>query len=330
MTTDHQQRIIGAYYFRGGMFTCVPHHVRAELDEMATMGTNVVCLAVTENDLNYNHSNLHFLIKEIHLRSMQVYFVPSRIAGITAGAPLESCAEGYRWPHTVTINPDGKPLVRKIGCVCSFYHEEIEQHFKDVATRMITEFAVDGIIWDEPKSTNWQDFSERAKRDNPNTDFRIYMQDFVRFMSRINHHLKTVKPDLTIVHFDEACRNDIVAEESARIDHMDYYGVDGRPWRSEETGPARNISEQKVLLGYGERYLHAARKEGKKTFALIENQRLGSGTIERFEEHISEVIALDIDMLVYYYYGFYEEDPERNMNVIRQHIARNSSKIGQE
>jgi hypothetical protein len=79
--TCHQDRLLGAYYFRGGMFTCVPHHVQAQLDEMASFGTNIVCLAVVVQDLGYNRHNLAWLCEAIHARGMQVYFVPSRMAG---------------------------------------------------------------------------------------------------------------------------------------------------------------------------------------------------------------------------------------------------------
>ena len=52
----------GACYFRGGMFTCVPRNVRADLDEMAEWGSDVVCLAVNVPDLNYNATSIGFLV----------------------------------------------------------------------------------------------------------------------------------------------------------------------------------------------------------------------------------------------------------------------------
>lgn len=323
MTTDHSQRLIGAYYFRAGMFTMVPEHVRAQLDDMAAMGTDVVCLAVNDRDLVYNHANLAFLVDESHARGMQVYFVPSRIAGITAGAPLTADGLGYVHPHTWTINQDGTPLVRNgMGVVCSFYHPEVEAHFITVVSQMITDYAIDGIIWDEPKSTNWQDFSDTARANNPDADFRIYMQDMAAFFSRINARLKTLRPDLVICHFDEACRRDEVAEESARIEHLDYYGTDGVPAAPVSDDPACNRRDQKVLPFYGERYLTAAKANGCKTLALVENQRLSAEGVRAFAEAMPAIMQMDIDFMIYYYYGFVQDDVEGNMDVVRQHIAR--------
>jgi len=182
---------------------------------------------------------------------------------------------------------------------------------------MVRLFGPDGIIWDEPKSTNWQDFSQKALEHNPEGDFRIYLQDFTAFFSRINGRLKATHPSLEILHFDEACRWDEVVEATVRIEHVDYVGVDGRPWVTEDRDPAENRRTQKVLPYYGERYVSAAREQGKRTFALIENQRLNPEELEWFERDIDTVLRIDADLLLYYYYGFHQADVERNMQVIR-------------
>lgn len=315
-----KERKMGAYYFRAGMFTLVPDHIRLQLDDMRSIGTDIVCLAVTGNDGSYNHQNLEFLIQESHARGMEVYFVPSRTAGITAGAPLTADAFGYHAPHTWTRNRDGTPLVRKLGVLCSFYYPEVEDHVYSEVEQMVSRFQPDGIIWDEPKSTNWQDFSEKALENNPEGNFEIYLNDYAAFFSRINARLKQAHPDVKLLHFDEACRWHPVVEATAKIQHLDYMGVDGVPCVSTETGPAANLREQKVLPVYGERYLVAARKADINTFALIENQRLSLEGLERFERDIDRVLDIDADLLLYYYYGFHQADVERNMNVIRTHL----------
>ena len=315
-------RTLGAYYFRGGMFTCVPRNVRADLDEMATLGTDVVCLAVDYPDLGYNAANVGFLVDEIHARGMKAFFVPSRMAGITAGAPLTADVLGYRYPHTWTLNRDGTPAVRRaVGVICSFYYPEVERHFVDVVGEMITRWAVDGIVWDEPKSTNWQDFSPVALAGNPDGDFRTYMRDYAAFFSRVNAALKQKRPDLCIVHFDEACRNDIVVEESAKIAGLDYFGVDGKPW-PREASPETGERATKVIHHYGERYLRHARAHGLGSFALVENQQFSNAVYPLYEQHVFDLLHMDIDFLVYYYYGFHEDDPERNMAITRRFITQ--------
>jgi hypothetical protein len=69
MKTDRE---LGAYYFRGGMFTLVPDHVRADLDGMAELGTTLVCLAVNAPDMSYNRTNLDFLVSETRKRGMDI------------------------------------------------------------------------------------------------------------------------------------------------------------------------------------------------------------------------------------------------------------------
>ncbi len=313
-------RKLGAYFFRGGMFTLVPHHIREQLDDMRSLGTDIVCLAVNGQDSSYNHMNIEFLVEECHLRGMEVYFVPSRTAGITAGAPLTADTLGYRFPHTWTVDREGKPLVRACGVLCSFYYPEVEEHVFSEVDDMVSRYRPDGIIWDEPKSTNWQDFSAKALENNPEGDFERYLKDFSSFFSRINARLKQAHPDLKLLHFDEACRWDPVVKATAEIEHLDYIGVDGRPWVAPCEDAADNRREQKVLPLYGERYLSAARAQGAKTFALIENQRLDQQELESFERDIERVLEIDADLMLYYYYGFHQADVERNMQVIRDHL----------
>lgn len=310
--------MLGAYYFRVGMFTLVPEQIRVDLDWMRAIGTDAVCLAVNVNDLDCNRLNLDFLVEAIHGAGMQVFFVPSRIAGITAGAPLTPSLLGYLHPDSWSLDRDGAPYMRRVGPVCSFYHPAVADWFVEQVGIMIRDWPVDGIIWDEPKSTYWQDFAPRALDQNPTGDFRHYMRDFAAFFGGVNLRLRTLRPDLTLIHFDEACRNDIVVEESARIAGLDYFGADGRPWVCADPSRARST---KVLPDYGERFLRAARAEGKHTFALLENQRLTVEETAWMERDLPRVLALDIDYLAYYYYRAEAATAARNMELMRTHLA---------
>ncbi|RMG54346.1 MAG: hypothetical protein D6722_29130 [Bacteroidetes bacterium] len=188
---------------------------------------------------------------------------------------------------------------------------------------MPDQFKLDGIIWDEPKSTwwEWQDFSELALRDNPEGDYVKYLEDFAAFFSEINAALKALKPDLTIVHFDEACRDDSVVNISATIEHLDFFGTDGKPFPLTKTENIAN-RDKKVLPHYGERYLQAGRENGLKTMMLVENQRLSREEISRMDATFPQILEMDVDLLLYYYWGFYDEDPEYKMEVIRRHVPR--------
>ncbi|NRB47173.1 MAG: hypothetical protein HRU41_05830 [Saprospiraceae bacterium] len=319
----NSDKLLGAYYFGGGYFTLVPNNVRADLDGMKALGTDIICIGITENDIKYNEANIKFIVGEAHQRGMQVYAVPSRMAGITAGQPIEPPLFGYHHPHTVTIRKDGSPIIRKShGILSSFYHPEVKQYFLDMTTKMVSEFDLDGIIWDEPKSTyiGWQDFSSLALQNNPDSSYVKYIQDFAQFFSEINLELKKQKPELTIVHFDEACRNDTVIVESAKIQGLDFYGADGHPYPTELSHHTGNRAT-KVLPVYGEKYLKEARKNNLKTMMLVENHYLTGEQLDHTEKYLPEIIQYDVDLLLYYYYGFYKEDTERNMDIIKKNIS---------
>jgi hypothetical protein len=317
-------RKLGVYYFRQGLFSYVPRSIEAELDDIAETGTDCVCVAVNFTDLGLNDENMYRLGEAIAKRGMELYLVPSRVAGITAGAPLTPDYYGYAAPHTWTILKEGKPLIRRVGPVCSFYHPEVEEHVIETVSQMITSYRPAGIIWDEPKSTNWQDFSALALANNPTGDFRRYLRDYVEFFSRVNLALKEQFPELCIVYFDEACRPDPVVEETARIAGMDYFGVDGRPWDCRDEAIER---ERKVLFNHGERYLRGAREHGLGSFALVEHQRLSVEDNEIFASNLDRIAGLDIDFMAYYYYRVGSGDIERNMELARA-MARRFKGIG--
>jgi hypothetical protein len=246
------------------------------------------------------------------------------MAGITAGQPVEPPLFGYHHPHTATLRQDGTPVVRKRhGILRSFYHPEVEDYFVEKVTAMLDLWEIDGIIWDEPKSTvpEWQDFSALALKNNPDSSFVTYMQDFAAFYTRINEKLKEKDPDLTLVHFDEACRNDTVIEVSATIGHLDYYGTDGKPYPTDRS-PHTGNRATKVLPYYGEKYLEAARKNNLGTMMLVENQRLSYREVEDMEETFPEILQMGVDFLIYYYYGFYNEAQDENMRVIREYVPQ--------
>lgn len=319
--------MLGAYYFGAGYFTLVPENIRHDLDDMKSLGTDVICIGITENDIEINTGNIKFIVEESHKRGMKVFAVPSRMAGITAGQPVEPPLFGYHNPHTVAIRKDGTPVVRKRhGILSSFYHPEVKEYFVDIVGRMTDSFNIDGIIWDEPKSTvpEWQDHSKLALENNPDTSFVKYMHDFADFFSEVNAKIKAKKPDLTIVHFDEACRDDTVIEVSATIQHLDYFGADGKPYPSKYS-PHTGNRATKVLPHYGEKYLKAGRKNGLRTMMLVENQLLSHEEVKRMEDTFPQILEMDVDLLIYYYYGFFNEAQDENMRVVRKFVKQFAS-----
>jgi len=319
---NNNHKLVGAYYFGAGYFTLVPDNIKRDISEMKKMGTDVICITATEGDITDNKSNIQFIIKTIHANGMKVFIVPSNLAAITAGQPLEPSIFPYHHLNTWVINKDSTKKIRRLsGAVCSFYYPEVKQYFKDIVKQIMDTFKVDGIVWDEPKSTYWQDFSLLALENNKDGDFVKYMQDYAAFFSEINKYIKSINPNIIIVQFDEACRNDTVVNESAKIKNIDYFGTDGCPYFTAES-PYKGNRATKVLPVFGERYFKAARNNNHKTFALIENQYLTLEEVKSMEKNIDYISSMDVDFLVYYYYGFYDGNSDYKMQVVNKIIEK--------
>jgi hypothetical protein len=313
-----KEKLTAAYYLRAGMFTQVPKNLKSDLDLMKKWDTDIVCISIHYLQLLRAGINVDRIVREVKDRNMQVYVIPARVAGLTAASPIVSFFTAYH-PEALSLKRDGTPNLRSTqGPIASFYHPETIQYVTNFGLKILENWDVDGIVWDEPKCTWWQDFSPLALKNNPDGDFRIYIRDMAAFFSGINQKLREKKPSLKLVLFDEAVRNDIVIEESATTTPLDYFGCDGKPWPGHL--PDDGNGTPKNLFGNGQRYLQAARKEGKGSFFLVENFNLDTRKTDLFEQYLPQVMEMDIDMMGYYFYGSGLEQPERVMKITAKNL----------
>jgi hypothetical protein len=70
-------KLLNAYYFRAHMYTMVPRQVREDLQWMADVGTNIVSIAVLEQDLFAAVENIEIICDEASKLGMDVWAVPS-------------------------------------------------------------------------------------------------------------------------------------------------------------------------------------------------------------------------------------------------------------
>ena len=75
-TVNRSRSRIAAYYFRAHMYTCVPRHIRDDMEWMADKGTNYVCPAFLEQDLFAAYENHAMIAEEAARVGMQVLAVP--------------------------------------------------------------------------------------------------------------------------------------------------------------------------------------------------------------------------------------------------------------
>ncbi len=313
--------ILNAYYFRAHTYTMVPKQIREDLDWMAAHGTDVVSVAVLEQDLFAAVENIAFICNEAEKRNMSVFAVPSRWGGLVAGAPKVPSIFTCQNPQTWVLNKDGS--IRKSGvsgCISSIHSPETFDFITSTVEKMLKLWNLKGIIWDEPK-TLALDYSPQALKNmgkTPTPEQQIEAN--IGFYSKVNSFTKEISKNITTNLFLYASISTPVIEQCTRIKHLDFFGCDGRPWYNTDGG--KQEGKGKVLLGDdgGERFLKIARQNKLNSLWLIENHNMESADIQKLKKRLPEVIAQKPDHLIYYYYPRNLEKPEEIMHLIGKHI----------
>jgi hypothetical protein len=317
-----KDKILNAYYFRAHMYTLVPRHVREDMKWMADIGTNIVSVAVLEQDLFAAVENIQIIVEEAKKEGMQVHAVPSRWGGLLAGAPKVPSTFSVLNPQTWMLQEDGKPYQNgNSGVTSSIHYPETYEFFCKSAEDIAKIGGISGIIWDEPKNFATKDFSPKAKEAlGANATPGQHAGAMADFYSRVNTYIKEKFPDLTLSLFVYANSSDMIIEKAAAIKNMDYFGCDGRPWANADGG--KQESEGKVLLGPGEKFIAAARKNNKKALLLIENHNMTSAEIPLMNRGLPKVMALGAEQLIYYYYPRNIQEPDKNMATLARHLKK--------
>ena len=316
-----REKILNAYYFRAHMYTVVPRQVREDFKWMADVGTNAVSIAILEQDLTSAVENVAIICEAAAKVGIDVYAVPSRWGGMFAGAPKVPSVFSVLNPQTWVLKKDGKPATNSIsGVISSVHYPETAEFFKTSLDKIFSLWKVKGIIWDEPKSFI-MDYSpkavEKLGRDAP---LQKHVQAVVAFYSDINKHIKQQRPDVVTNLFAYANLPDMIVDEAAKTEALDFFGCDGRPWRNEDGGQQEGAG--KVLLGAGERFLKAAKENGKKSMWLIENHNMLDADVQLLDKRMPEVLEKSVDHLVYYYYPRNIQNPDKCMNILAKHLKK--------
>ncbi len=313
--------LVNAYYFRAHMYTLVPDQIRDDMKWMADIGTDAVSVAVIEQDLFAAVENIEIICKEAQKAGMSVFAVPSRWAGMVAGAPKVPSIFSVQNPQTWAKNEKNQPVWSSVsGVISSVHYPEVLEFFCDTAKKMFRLWDIKGIIWDEPKGFI-RDFSAGAKKNiGRDVPFDRQVKSVCDFFGKVNKEIKNENPDRTTSLFAYANLDDDIIRQCAEIEHLDYFGCDGRPWRNEDGG--KQEGRGKVLLGSeaGERFIPEAHKNGKKSLMLAENHNMNTEDNRLMDKRLPEVLSLDIDQLIYYYYPRNLEKPHANMEIIKKHI----------
>lgn len=317
---NSSNKILNAYYFRAHMYTMIPRHVSEDLKWMADAGTNVVSIAVLEQDLFAAAENIEFICNEAAKLGIEVWAVPSRWGGIVAGAPKVPSIFTCQNPQTWAMNKDGSYInSENSGRISSIFHPDTLEFMCKTSDKVFSTWDLKGIIWDEPK-TLIEDYHPLALAQLGNSPtYDDFINANVHFYSQLNKHVKSVNPNKKIALFVYASKPDSVIEACAKIEHLDVYGCDGRPWGEKDGGKLE--SKGKVLLdGQGEKFIQAAKKNGKQSLWLIENHNMADDDIQLLEKRMPDVVNSNVDHLIYYYYPRNLSQPDKIMNIIRKNL----------
>jgi hypothetical protein len=202
-------------------------------------------------------------------------------------------------PDAWMIGPDGVPAFAGVcgGAICSLYAPATAAFFQEAVERMLEKWPLQGIIWDEIKVLAAEDHSPHAIRalGEPSRG-QAQIQRTVDFFSQASRVARAAQPDITLSCFIYAHQPDHIMRACAGIDELDYFGIDGRCWPSDDPGA-------KVLFGNMERALAASRSQGVGSLALIETQTPGPDEPERTLAHLPAFLDYPVDHLLYYYHG---------------------------
>ncbi len=113
-------------------------------------------------------------------------------------------------------------------------------------------------------------------------------------------------------------------ERCAQIKHLHEFGCDGRPYRHEDKvgNDSGHGLAHKLLCEHGAYFLKQARRNGKKGLLLIENHTMTERDVELMDKRMPEVLDLQPDHLIYYFYPRGLKDPDKAMATLARHIRK--------
>lgn len=229
---------LNAYYFRHHLYTLVPHtlvprHVRDDMAWMRDIGTDIVSLAILEQDLYAARHNVDIICSEAERAGMRVYAVPSRWGGLVAGAPKVPSFFAATHPETWILKPDGAPAFSQVsGPMCSVHHEATREFFRERLSVLLGQWPIAGIVWDEPKTPGLRDFSASAlQKLGPDAPLEAHTDAVASFFDEAGRHAREVSPQARLGMFLPCNAAPEILERCARLESLHDFGCNGRPWR---------------------------------------------------------------------------------------------------
>jgi hypothetical protein len=309
---------VTAYCLSYGHWTVIPHQLEASFREMVDCGFNAVALSFTESEMVYSRRAFELQVGLAHQCGLKVFVIPSRIGGRFAGAPLAPSL--WLSQHPEAALPDEITFTGPIACL---EHEPFRQFMREFMTTLVTEYPIDGIIWDEPKS-------ESLISRHPDTLARFgseptaeQMEDgFVDFLADLTGHCLSLRSDLTITLFNQLYSSERFTRATTAIEGIGYAGYDGNLCRQSMVHEAPEWRKYRIEEAW-ERTVAECAAAGKDTFALIENMLMPACETDTYRANLEAYLqAYRPDHLALYFYAHNNEDPEAVHQVTKELMGR--------
>ncbi len=306
--------MITAYCLSYGHWTVIPHQLQESFADMADCGFTAVALSFSESEMMYARRAFEIQVNLAHKAGLKVLVVPSRLGNRLAGAPLMPSL--WLAQHPEAQIPDHIGWTGPMACVESSVFRD---WIKGFMTTLLTDYPLDGIVWDEPKA-------ERLISKHPETLAKFgpeptpeQMEDgYIDFLDDLTRHCLSINPDLCITLFNQKTSSERFTAAGAAISGIRYAGYDGNLSRQSY------FHEEPVWRKYRlesawDRTVNECAAAGKGTFALVENMLMPQAAIPEYEANLDACLQqYRPDHLALYYYAHNNEDPETVQAITRR------------
>lgn len=310
-----------AYYIHQYQYNQTPAHTREDMAWIRSNGFDGVAMVVNEVDLVKGDRNIDQVFAAAKAQGLKMHLVPSRWGGLVAGTPGIKSAFSSSHPDDLMRAKDGSIQAGALwGALASVHSPATFQFFCENLSAVLARWPFDGIIWDEPKGFRTEDYSAHAMKTRPGgAGIQWDNQQFAHFFDRLGKFLKEKYPNIRLSMFVYATMPQEVLDCCTAIQYLDDFGIDGNPFIQ-----TRKTDKQgKTLLENGKRIIELSHQAGKNGLMLIEDFDLTleeTKLMDRFLPEILSYASRPEDVVMAYYYGRNNEDPDEVMRVISKHL----------
>jgi hypothetical protein len=311
--------LLTAYCLSYGNWTVIPRQWHETFIDMKNCGFDAVALSFSESEMMYSRRTFEMQITMAHNCGLKVIAIPSRLGGRLAGAPFMASMWLSQNRHVELPECPG------IACVESL---DFQQWIKQFITTLVSDYDIDGIIWDEPKKFDFVTQHPETITMLGNNPAPENMADsFAELLQELSLIAKDIKPDMSITIFNMPLTRSYFSTKITKAKGIDYAGFDGNFSRqSFFHEPPRKIKSS--LSESWERTVKECALGNCKTFALIENMLMPKSVHEEYEQGLTEFLSsVCPDHLGCYYYGHNNEHPEEvhniTMKIIKEYYLKN-------